>query len=150
MPFTYHLHHDMFIFLPKSSPYHAMSTTSLSETRFHITNISESGVGWGLVLHEMLQLTTNQLTTNSIHSLMFLLVLHAIFCLDEKKLQLKTVLSNMTSNVFYYIPLHYFISYRFSIVSFLVCAHEHFSTNNQTMMQQVGFLKKPSLAVYHF
>ena len=66
MPFSYHSRPDMFMFLPNSNPYHVVCLLIVRETRFHITNISGSGVGWGSVLHQMFQLTTNQLTTNKL------------------------------------------------------------------------------------
>ena len=44
---------------------------------------------------------------------------HGVFCLDITLFGslLQTILSNMTSNVFYFILLHYLVSYMFSIIS---------------------------------
>ena len=66
MPFSYHLHPDMFMFLPNSSPYHVASTTSLVKLVFILLifqGVGSAGVG------SSANVTTNKLTANRIPSL---------------------------------------------------------------------------------
>ena len=71
----------------------------------------------------------------------FLLVLHAVFCFDEKSFNFKQfVKCDIKCILFYSFPLFYQL-YVFDHFgqsqSFLVSTHEHFSMNNQKMMQEL-------------